>query len=113
MSIHYWGVIMRGVSESSLDWKNEDLCLQDVSEDYGWEILVDLPNGKKVPLVFEPSEDDNFLGFSACYPWSPYGAGLVEKDVDDALVKVLQPYVTNTEEEIRKKIDYINTYNCC
>ena len=77
------------------------------------EMTVNLPNGKKVPLGIELTEDDDFIGFYSCYPWDEYSKSLEKKDVDDALVQFLLPYVNNTEKEIRDKIRYISTYNCC
>lgn len=110
--MHYWGVIMRGVREDDLSWNTDGLY--DLTEELdGREFTVSLPNGKNVLLDIEISEDENYIGFHSGYPWDEHTKGLEEKDIDDALVQFLTPYVENTEEEIRSKIDYISTYNCC
>lgn len=114
MSMDYWGVVMRGIKDADLNWKDNEEGLWMLTEELDTqEVTVNLSNGKKVPLGIELTEDDDFIGFYSCYPWDEYSKGLEEKDVDDALVQFLLPYVNDTEKEIRDKISYINTYNCC
>lgn len=106
-----YGIIMRGISESSLHWKDES-GLEGLPEHHKtWDIFVKLPNNKKVLLNFEASEEENYLGYLANYPWEEYSKNITKEDVDNALVKILLPYVTDTEEYIRNAIEYINTYN--
>ena len=111
----YWGVVMYGINDAELNWKDEwDGGLFQITEDIdNREVLIKLPNKKNVLLNIEITEDDNYIGFYACYPWDEHGKGLEEKDIEAALIQFLTPYVKDTEKEIRNKTDYISTYNCC
>lgn len=117
MSMDYWGVVMHGVRESALTLTDEfEDGLNGVAEEKynsNRDFLVKLPNGKELYLGLEVSEDDSFLGFSAGYPWEERMQGLTEKDVNDAIVQFLRPYVDMTDDEIRAEIEDISTYNCC
>ena len=114
MSIEYWGVVMHGVQESDLRFKDEYDGLLDVIEDNNDDYFfpVKLPNGKVIELGFENAEDDEFFGFYAGYPWESRLHDITQVDVEDAIVQVLLPYLDMTEAELRAVIDDINTYNC-
>ena len=121
MSTIYWGIVMHGVNENDLKFKEAvDEDEYNGGIDYiiekhhggNREIMVMLPNGKKVILNYEPTEEDNFFGFMAGYPWNDYMQGLTEADVDNAIATFLLPYVDMTKQEIVNCIDDISTYNC-
>ena len=120
MSMDYWGVVMYGIEETEIPFKEglaEDYYggleyIFDTVYDNEYEICISLPSGKNVRLIRESTEENEFLGFSACYPWQKVAQGITQEDVENAIWAVLEPYVTCTQKELVEKINYINTYNC-
>ena len=111
MSMIYWGVLIHGVTLDNLTWKKDIDFQNEVLKDE-MDIKVTLPNDKSVLLSYEPTEDESYFGLFAGYPWYERLQNITEKDADDAIIQCLQPYLDMTEDEIRKSIDDINTYNC-
>ena len=115
MSMDFWGITMHGVADSALCFKEDyDGLFGVAEEDFDGErdFGVKLPNGKELSLGLEVTEDEAYFGFYAGYPWESRMQGLTEKDVDDAIVLFLKPYVDMTDEEIRAEIEDISSYNC-
>ena len=112
MSMQYWGVLIHGVALDDLKWKDEDFDFQESVMGEDMDVTVKLPNGKSVLLSWEPTEDGDYFGLFAGYPWYEHFQGITEKDADDAIVQVLMPYLDMTEKKLRKEIDDISTYNC-
>lgn len=119
--MHYWGIVLYGVNESHLGVpKNADpnFDLFKVFEekyDGNRAVSVKLKNGKTVPLFYEVTEDDNYFGYEAGYPWEfkeNHEENITTKDVEDAICQFLVP-LGYDETEIRNKINSISTYNCC
>lgn len=111
MSMVYWGVMIYGVTLDELDWK-DDIDFQETAMKDELDITVKLPNGKSVLLSYEPTEDKSYFGLYAGYPWYERFQDITEKDADDAIVQFLLPYLDMTEENLRKHINDISTYNC-
>ncbi len=114
MSMSYWGIVMYGVQESDLRFKEGYDGLYDISAERDEPDFFDtlLPNGKRVALFYEGTEDDSYFGFYAGYPWDEEMQGIEQKDVEDAIAQALMPYLDMKEEELRSKIGRISTYNC-
>ena len=119
--MHYCGILMYGVNENDLSWpigKDEEFSLLDwlyENNDEDRAVKVKLKNGKTVPLFYEVTEDENYFGYEAGYPWEfkdNNECDITEQDVADAIVQYLTP-IGYRESEIRKHIDYISTYDCC
>ena len=122
MSVEYWGIRMYGVNESQLEarhntdpefWGDPQILEEDYND--AREVNINLKNGKVVPLYFESTEDDSYLGFEPSYPWEIKGNArldITKEDVEEAIVEFLKPYGYDPED-IHKAMEYINTYNCC
>ena len=124
MSVEYWGIRLYGVAESNLTKKWYDNpetgesgihgILNDLYDE-NYMITVSLPNGKKVPLYFEPTEDESYFGYVAGYPWDfkeNKEDVLTRQDVEDAIVKFLSEHGYDAED-VRDHIEDISSYNCC
>lgn len=121
MSFSYWGIRMYGVNESRLEARhNTDPDFsgigQILDEDYEEvrDVNIQLDNGKSVPLYFESTEDDGYLGYEPEYPWDIKDTeriNITKDDVKNAIIKFLKPYGYDPED-IGKAMEYINTYNC-
>ena len=122
MSMQYWAVRIYGINEKNLihcwaDNDDEPKGLFGILEKYydsERAIYVKIKGGKEIPLCFEPTEDDNYFGYEASYPWEQKQAkesDIKAEDVETAIVKFLKPY-GYTAEEIHNAMEYINTYNC-
>lgn len=124
MAIHSWGICMYGICEDDL--KKECYKNEETGESGFWGIfndhydgdravVIDIGGKKCVPLFFEPTQDSNYLGFYASYPWELKQNGydkLTEEDVKTAIVMFLTKFGYDAEE-VRSHIDEISDYNCC
>ena len=115
MSMTSWGVVMYGIYEDDLNFKKPFKTIRDIFiENYNGEneTTVEI-NNKNICISHEYLEDSQqeVLGFYAGFPWEEGMQGITRKDVENAIVKVLSPYVIDSKRKIIQNICYINTVN--
>ena len=115
MSMRPNDVDMYGVWLDDLTFKSEN-HKEDFYEDaFSGSYATEYVNvfGKKIPINLQwTSDDSDVLGFE-CYPFpweKTNNKSYTRKQVEWAIIKCLKPYVKETKEEIRSKIEEIHTY---
>ena len=135
MSMSYWGIVGYGVCvqdiEKYLNHPKVNRLVaemnantqfdEDVFEDYTFygepysnfaEFLCELDETNS--LIYDDNGNGEcYFMYAPKYPWSvKENDPKSYKDVDDRILKVLKQVCDATEEELRDKIDFINTYGC-
>jgi hypothetical protein len=120
MSTDYCGVVMYGVAESWLTHTDKTDSFYDIikttpTNEFCVTVLTSDNHEIPVELWLEISEDENYFGFLAGYPWefNKDNANIITPQiVEQAISQFLEPYGYKPEK-IKSKIDYISTYNYC
>lgn len=137
MSMDYWGIVGYGVCvqdiEQYIDKEKVNILVRDINvnccdftedvfeddtfcgnpyQNFG-EFLSELDETNTIIWDDGGESQKAFFLYVPKYPWMYRNNDPKSiKDVEDRIIKVLKMVCNATEEELKKKIDFINDYGC-